>query len=136
MTSQIKQTLHEPQPLPNLQRVLERLFNAPAIGTFYVRMAPGDDALRVDALASTFGRGDLHLLGFTRTLVPYTTALPLLQHLLGEYGGFSVYHAALYVVDKEVRLHAATVDHIYLSVLRRQLAQPIQYDRSTRRFIH
>lgn len=119
-----------------MQKLLIRLSIAPAIGTFYVRLAAGDDALRVDALASTFGSNDLRLLGFTRTLVPYTTALPLVQKLLSNYGGYSVYHAALYVVDKEVRLNAATVDHIYLSVLRRQLGQPIQYDRSTRRFVH
>ncbi len=136
LTARIQQVLLEPQPSPELQRVLDRLSNAPAIGTFYIRLAPGDDALRVDALASTFGRNDLRLLRFTRTLVPYTSALPLVQYLLGEYGGLSVYHAALYVVDKEVRLHAATVDHIYLSVLRRQLRQPVQYDRSTRRFIY
>ena len=136
LTVRIQQALLEPQISPDLQRVLDRLSNAPAIGTFYVRLAPGDDALRVDALSSTFGRDDLRLLGFARTLVPYTTALPLVQHLLGEYGGLSVYNAALYVVDKEVRLHAATVDHIYLSVLRRQLGQLVQYDRSTRRFIY
>jgi hypothetical protein len=136
LTARIQQALLEPQLSPDLQRVLDRLSNAPAIGTFYIRLASGDDALRVDALASTFGRDDLRLLKFTRTLVPYTTALPLVQYLLGEYGGLSVYHAALYVVDKEVRLHAATVDHIYLSVLRRQLGQPVQYDRSTRRFIY
>ncbi len=135
LPAQIKQAFLESQLSPNLQRVLDRLIKAPAIGTFYVRLASGDDALRVDALASTFGRDDLRLLGFTRTLEPYTTALPLVQHLLGEYGGLSVYNAALYVVDKEVRLHAATVDHIYLSVLRRQLGHPIQYDRSTKRFI-
>jgi hypothetical protein len=136
LTARIQQVLLEQQLSPDLQRVLDRLSNAPAIGTFYIRLAPGDDALRVDALASTFGRDDLRLLRFTRTLVSYTSALPLVQHLLGEYGGLSVYHAALYVVDKEVRLHAATVDHIYLSVLRRQLRQPVQYDRSTRRFIY
>jgi hypothetical protein len=136
LTARIQQALLESQLSPDLQRVLDRLSNASAIGTFYIRLAPGDDALRVDALASTFGRDDLRLLGFARTLVPYTTALPLVQHLLGEYGGLSVYNAALYVVDKEVRLHAATVDHIYLSVLRRQLGQLVQYDRSTRRFIY
>jgi hypothetical protein len=136
LTERIQQALLEPHLSPELQQLLDRLSHAPAIGTFYVRLAPRDDALRVDALARTFGRDDLRLLGFTRTLVPYTTALPLVQNLLSNYGGLSVYHAALYVVDKEVRLHAATVDHIYLSVLRRQLGQPIQYDRSTRRFIH
>ncbi len=135
LTARIQQALLEPSLSSALRQLLERLSNAPAIGTFYVRLAPGDDALRVDALASTFGRDDLRLLGFTRALIPYTTALPLVQHLLGDYGGPAVYNAALYVVDKEVRLHAATVDHIYLPVLRRQLGQPIQYDRSTRRFI-
>ena len=136
LTLQVKQALLEPQPSPDLQQMLVKLANAPAIGTFYIRLAPGDDALRVDALASTFGRNDLRLLGFTQTLIPYTTALPLVQYLSGEYGGLSVYHAALYVVDKEVRLHGATVDHIYLSVLQHQLGQPVQYDRSSRRFIH
>jgi len=69
LTARIQQVLLEPQPSPELQRVLDRLSNAPAIGTFYIRLAPGDDALRVDALASTFGRDDLRLLRFTRTLV-------------------------------------------------------------------
>ncbi len=118
-----------------LSPIQERLLAAPAIGTFYVRLAPGEDVLRVDALASTFGRGDLRLLEFSQALAPYTTALPIVQHLLDGYGGLSVYNAALYVVDQEVRLHAETVDHVYLSVLRRQLGYPVQYDRSTRRFI-
>jgi hypothetical protein len=138
-----KQFIHEPQPLPiqhkmtqRLNPIQEQLFSAPAIGTFYVRLTSGDDVLRVDALARTFGRNDLRLFEVVQTLVPYTTALPLVQHLLGDYGGLSVYNAALYVVDQEVRLHAETVDHVYLSVLRRQLGHQIQYDRSTRRFIH
>ena len=143
LVSRAKQSLHEPHLLSNqpqmgeqLSSIHERLLDAPAIGTFYIRLAPGDDVLRVDALASTFGRNDLHLLEFTHTLVPATTALPLVKHLLGEYGGLSVYHAALYVVDQEVRLHAETVDQVYFSILRHQLGQSIQYDRSTRRFLH
>jgi hypothetical protein len=118
-----------------LSPIQERLLAAPAIGTFYVRLSPGDDVLRVDALASTFGRDDLHLLEFAHTLVPYTTALPIVHHLQGDYGGISVYNAALYVVDQEVRLHAETVDHVYLTILRGQLGHLVQYDRSTRRFI-
>jgi hypothetical protein len=114
--------------------ILHRLLAAPAIGTFYVRLAPGDDALRVDALASAFGAGDQRLLDFSHRLLPHQTAAPLVEHLRGDYGGASVYNAALYVVDHEVRLHAETVDHVYLSVLRRQLDMPVQYDRSTRRF--
>jgi hypothetical protein len=141
----MRQSIHEPEltsPHPAQQRIQERLspiqerlLNAPAIGTFYVRLAAGDEVLRVDALASAFGRTDLRLLEFDHTFVPYTTALPLVQHLLGEYGGLAVYNAALYVVDQEVRLHAETVDHVYLPVLRHQLSHPIQYDRSTRRFM-
>lgn len=118
-----------------LSPLQEQLLLAPAIGTFYVRLAPGEDILRVDALASSFGRNDLHLLEFARELVPYTTALPIVQLLRDNYGGASVYNAALYVVDREVRLHAETVDHVYLPILRRQLGYPVQYDRSTRRFI-
>lgn len=118
-----------------LSPIQEQLLAAPAIGTFYVRLSPGEDVLRVDALASTFGRNDLRLLEFSQALAPYTTALPTVQHLLGGYGGLSVYNAALYVVDQEVRLHAETVDHVYLPVLRRQLGYTVQYDRSTRRFI-
>lgn len=112
----------------------EKLLAAPAIGTFYVRLAPGDDALRIDGLASTFGRDDLHLLEFAHSMTTYTAVFPLLQYLLGDYGGLSVYNAALYVVDQEVRLHGKTVDQIYLPILRSQLGYPIQYDRSTRRF--
>lgn len=122
---------HLPAHLSPLQ---QRLLAAPAIGTFYVRLAPGDDVLRVDALASAFGRADLHLLEFAQAVTEYTTALPIVHYLLGDYGGLAVYNAALYVVDQEVRLHATTVDQIYLPMLRQQLGQPIQYDRSTRRF--
>jgi len=117
------------------ERVLNRLLDAPAIGTVYLRPTAGDDALRVDALAGNFGRGDLRLLGLVHGWAPYTAALSLVQRLLGEYGGLNVYNAALYVVDREVRLHTETVDHVYLSVLRRLLEHPIQYDRSTRRFL-
>jgi hypothetical protein len=137
-----KQSLREPPSTAirdriqeRLSPIQERLLAAPAIGTFYLRLSPGEDVLRVDALASTFGRDDLHLLEFAQTLVPYTTALPIVQRMQDEYGGLSVYNAALYVVDREVRLRADTVDHVYLPILRRQLGHPVQYDRSTRRFI-
>lgn len=115
--------------------ILRRLSTAPAIGTFYVRLAPGEDALRVDALASAFGYGDQHLLDFPHRLLSHQAAAPLVERLRGDYGGASVYNAALYVVDHEVRLRAETVDQVYLSVLRRQLDMHVQYDRSTRRFV-
>ena len=142
LASRAKQALQEPRPTTTQDRIQERLspiqerlLAAPAIGTFYVRLSLGEDVLRVDTLASTFGRDDIHLLEFAHMLVPYTMALPIVQHLQHGYGGLSVYNAALYVVDREVRLHAQTVDHVYLPILRHKLGYPVQYDRSTRRFI-
>lgn len=111
-----------------------KLLAAPAIGTFYVRLAPGDDVLRVDALSSSFQCSGRHLLDFDHELIEHTTALAILQYLLNDYGGLSVYNAALYIVDQEVRLHAETVDKVYLPILCNQLGSHIQYDRSTRRF--
>jgi len=135
LASRLRQTKSTQGFQKQLSSLQERLLAAPAIGTFYMRLVPGEDALRVDALAHTFGRDDLHLLEFDHTLLSYTTALPIVRYLLGEYGGLSVYNAALYVVDREVRLHTAIVDQVYLSILRYQLDYPVQYDRSTRRFI-
>ncbi len=139
LAKRAKQARAQPTPIQDplqerLSPLQQRLLTAPAIGTFYARLVPGDDVLRVDALASTFGRSDLHLLEFAQDVTTYITALPIVQYLLGDYGGLAVYNAALYVVDQEVRLHAATVDHIYLPILRNQLGHSIQYDRSTRRF--
>lgn len=114
--------------------VVRRLRQTPAIGSFYIRLAAGDDALRVDALASTFGRDDCSLLDFAYQMVPHETAMPVARLLQRDYGGASVYNAALFVVDREVRLSAQTVDHVYLSILRRELDAHVQYDRSTRRF--
>jgi hypothetical protein len=115
--------------------VLERLRDAPAIATFYLRLAPGEDAIRVDVPASALKGKNQRLLDFSHEWLPYQDALPVVQWLRDGYGGISVYNAALYVVDREVRLHAETMDRVYLSVLRRQLGIPVQYDRSTRRFL-
>ena len=123
-------------PQDHLNQLQAKLLAAPAIGTFYARLAHGDDVLRIDALASAFERNELRLLEFDQELIKHEAALPILGHLLGEYGGLSVYNAALYVVDQEVRLRAETVDNVYLPILRSQLGSHIKYDRSTRRFFN
>jgi hypothetical protein len=115
--------------------ILKRLQAAPAIVTFYIRLAPGDDVLRIDAPANIYDKSDKYLLDSPDEMLPYQDAKALVGHLRRGYGGPNVYNAALYVVDREVRLHAQTVDRLYLSLLRRQLDIPIQFDRSTRRFI-
>ncbi len=134
MDTQVPPTTMPDLSQEHFSRLQTKLLAAPAIGTFYARLAPGDDVLRIDALASAFGYTEQHLLEFDQKLIEHTVALPILEHLLGEYGGFSVYNAALYVVDREVRLRSETVDKIYLPILRSQLGSHIQYDRSTRRF--
>ncbi|HET8839976.1 MAG TPA: DNA double-strand break repair nuclease NurA, partial [Ktedonobacteraceae bacterium] len=50
-------------------RLQTKLLAAPAIGTFYARLAPGDDILRIDALASSLGRKEQRLLEFDHELV-------------------------------------------------------------------
>jgi hypothetical protein len=104
-------------------------------GTFYLRLAPGEDAIRVDVPASAFDGNNQRLLDFSHKVLPHQVALPVVQWLRDGYGGINVYNAALYVVDREVRLHAGMMDRVYLSVLRRQLGIAVQYDRSTRRFL-
>ena len=134
LSAQNQQLAQDAGFTPFQQQMIEQLHHAPAIGTFYTRLAPGEDVLRIDALASIYGRSNVRLLNFAQAFVPHTTAYPIMRRLLREYGGLSVYNAALYVVDHEVRLRAETVNSIYLPVLRRQLNYPIQYNHSTRHF--
>ncbi len=134
--SKLQSTILQDHIQERLSPLQERLLAAPAIGTFYARLASGDDILRIDALASTFGRNDLRLLEFAHDITTHVVALPIMEYLINDYGGLAVYNAALYVVDQEVRLHAETVDRIYLPILRSQLDHSIQYDRSTRRFFN
>ena len=114
--------------------LLDRLrFTAATVST-YVRLRPDEDPIRVDALASAVGLDDR----VRDTYLRWADGADLgdiLAHLSGAYGGRSVYHAALYVADRLVRLHNATVDSAYLSIIRAQFGAFVQYDRSRRRFV-
>lgn len=111
------------------------LGGAPAIVSFFVRLADFDDAVRVDVPA--FCVGDNRRLGAVtgEILEPNTAAFhAILEILAGDYGGLEVYNALLYTVDREVRLERRTMNHVYLSLIQSKLGREIRLDRSDRRF--
>lgn len=111
------------------------LKEAPAIVSFFVRLADYDDAVRVDVPA--FCVGDKRRLGAVKgeVLDPATPALHgVLEILNGDYGGLEVYNALLYAVDREVRLERRTMNDVYLNLIQRELGREIRLDRSDRRF--
>lgn len=117
------------------RRILfDYLKSMPAIVSFFVRLADYDDALRVDVPANCLGRseriGDVD----APRLADPAQIVPALELLLADYGGLEVYNVMLYSVDREVRLHQATMDEIYVSIIQSELGVPIPLDRSERRF--
>ncbi|MCC6176109.1 MAG: DNA double-strand break repair nuclease NurA [Chloroflexi bacterium] len=115
-------------------RLLERLAETSATVSLYVRLRPRDDVLRLDLPAWSVGVPDR----IRDTYLRWADDARLdatLGHLVGAYGGRSVYHAALYVADRLVRLSSEAIDQAYLSIIRAQLGAFVQYDRSRRRFL-
>jgi hypothetical protein len=129
------QTPLSPREDPTQQSSLRaRLAQAPAILAFHVRLAPGEDTLRIDIPASWVGLphriGDLDW-----ELVDPEVVEPILQVLSDAHGGLNVYNNMLYVVDRQVRLHEKTVSGPYLAILRSITGHRIELDRSKRRFL-
>lgn len=111
------------------------LKDAPAIVSFFVRLADYDDAVRVDVPA--FCVGDERRLGEVdgELLTLDNPALHgILQILASDYGGLEVYNALLYAVDREVRLERRTMNDVYLNLIAGVLECEIRLDRSDRRF--
>ncbi len=122
--------------------VLNQVKNAPAILSFFVRLADFDDALRIDVPASCIGRsekiGDIEtdeeiLLDTPADIKRVATILEILQ---ADYGGLEVYNALMYSVDREVRLRQEVMDEVYLSLIQNTLGADVEVrlDRSERRF--
>lgn len=113
----------------------EELSRAPAIVSFFVRLADFDDAVRVDLPATAVGcevcLGEVsgEILDLDRH-----DLRPILQVLAADYGGLEVYNALLYSVDREVRLERRMMNEVYLRVIQNALGQEIRLDRSERRF--
>ncbi len=125
--------------------VFDKVRNAPAIASFFVRLAEFDDALRIDVPATCLGRGETIgdietdaeiLLDAPDDVKRVTTLLELLQ---ADYGGLEVYNALLYSVDREVRLRQVIMDEVYIPVIESGLREgdsniELRLDRSERRF--
>lgn len=122
--------------------LLEKVKDAPAIVSFFVRLADFDDALRIDVPASCLGRNesiaDIEtdeeiLLGQPEEL---QRVAPILELLAADYGGPDVYNALLYSVDREVRLRQEMMDQVYLSLIQNTLGPDVELrlDRSERRY--
>jgi hypothetical protein len=122
--------------------VFDKVKDAPAIASFFVRLADFDDALRIDVPAICLGRretiGDIEtnaeiLLDQPADLERVATLLELLR---ADYGGLEVYNALLYSVDREVRLRQEMMDEVYLSLIQNSLGADVELrlDRSERRF--
>ncbi len=119
------------------QRVLlDSVKDAPAIISFFVRLADFDDALRIDVPATCLGRteriGDVE----EEQLVATEQVAPILELVAADYGGLEVYNALLYSVDRQVRLRQDMMDEVYLSLIQNSLGNDVEIrlDRSERRF--
>jgi hypothetical protein len=124
---------------PNRQewatRVIAKIPTSPAIIMFHIIPRKGAQPLRIDIPAYNLG-----IKKKIMNVQPFEFIQPekvneIVQQIIADFGGRDVYNALLYIVDREVRLGVKTVDSVYKSVLSKELGLPIEYDRSTRRFI-
>ncbi|MDE3090005.1 MAG: DNA double-strand break repair nuclease NurA [Chloroflexota bacterium] len=118
------------------QVLLEKVKSAPAIVSFFVRLADFDDALRIDVPASCLGRRETIDDVEEEQLIDQAEVVPILELLAADYGGLEVYNALLYSVDREVRLRQDMMDEVYLSLIQNTLGSDVEIrlDRSERRF--
>lgn len=111
------------------------LADSPAVVSFFVRLAEHDDALRIEVPGCCVGYeraiGDVEadVLDLSRYDVR-----PILAALAADYGGFEVYNALLYSVDREVRLRREMMNEVYLRLIEDILGYELRRDRSDRRF--
>jgi len=110
------------------------LGKSPAVVAFHVRLAPGEDTLRIDLPASWLGLPD-RVADLNWRFAEPSLLFPVLSLLRDAHGGLSVYNAMLYIVDKQVRLSERTLSRQYLPIIRRITGKRVELDRSRRRFL-
>ncbi|HEY3268123.1 MAG TPA: DNA double-strand break repair nuclease NurA [Armatimonadota bacterium] len=113
--------------------IMSRVQKMPCFAVFYVRLAQGEDALRVDVTGDGIGCTEA-LLSFKRAWGDADAVAPVVRRLVSQHGGASVYNAPLYAVDRMVRLSSQTVDGAYMALLRDATGHYVMADRGTRRF--
>ena len=127
------------------EELLERVEvqEAPAIASFFLRLSPFDDLLRIDVPGYQLGAMD-RLGDFLkdeskrrarRLDADPEAILSLLSLLASDHGGSEVYNALLYSVDREVRLRREMVSEVYLPLISQALEIDLRADRSARRFM-
>lgn len=105
----------------------------PCVAVSFVRLAGGEDPLRIDVMGYGIGRAET-LLAFHREWGSGAEMEDVVLRLMALYGGASVYNAPLYQVDRLVRLSGITMDGAYMALLREATGEPVNADRGTRRF--
>ena len=90
--------------------------------------------MRIDIPASCLGNTSKIMEVSPFSFIEPELVEPVVSQLVSDFGGWDVYNALLYVVDREVRLGGKAVDTVYKSVLGKELGIPLDYDRSSRRF--
>lgn len=111
-----------------------RVADAPAFVSFFVRLAEGDDAMRIDIPAYCVECDDRLADLDAQVLDPRYDIAPIIRLLQADYGGFEVYNALLYGVDREVRLNRTMMSEVYLRLIAELTGCEVRLDRSDRRF--
>lgn len=111
-----------------------RVAESPAIVSFFVRLAEGDDAMRVDIPAFCVGHTACLAQLDAAVLDPRCDVAPIIGLLMDDYGGFEVYNALLYGVDREVRLHRTMMNEVYVRLIAEMTGCEVRLDRSDKRW--
>jgi hypothetical protein len=121
-------------PPPGEAGEAARIAGLPCVAVLYLRLAPGEDALRVDITGDGIGC-DHRLLDFKRAWGEVEMVAPVVRRLVAQHGGPNVYNGPLYAADRMVRLGGKTVDGAYMALLREATGVMVMSDRGTRRFL-
>jgi hypothetical protein len=115
-------------------KVIDAIPYSPAIVMFHIIPSIQAQPLRIDIPACCLGINKKIMDVSPFQFIEKGRVGSVAAQLVEDFGGRDVYNALLYIVDREVRLGAKSVDQVYRSILSRELGIPIEYDRSSRRF--
>ena len=110
------------------------LKSAPAIVSFFVRLLPDDDVMRVDVPACCLGLRT-KLADVEEELAEADLVRPILEVLRAECGGYRLYNTLLHSADRQVRLDGRTTREVYLRVIERELGCRLPVSRGDKRFL-
>ena len=106
----------------------------PAIASFFLRPEDFAPAWRVDVPGICIGRGE-KIGDLEAAWASPGDVEPIVAMLLADYGGPQVYHALLYMVDREVRLSTDRLIEVYVPMLEDILQVKLTPTLSSSRFL-